>query len=539
MKKVFHKRSLSINLSAILLSSISLFAQETTKLNEVNIVDKIVSPYQNEVKTKLNRTGIDTKNTAKSIQVFNNHLIEDAQLKKIQDIIQLSSNTVYTGNTDGKSTNISMRGFSGTPLLIDGVKVINKLANIEVYDYEAVEIQKGPDSLQYGQSSPGGIVNLVKKKPLKDAYSEIEVEVSDNASFSPKVDLGGSLNKDESLYFRFISALTYDEGHTNSNTDTKRVFISPSVSYDINKNNKVTLLAEYTDEETPTNFGSNVNSKGELVAPIKNVTSHPDEEFNNKLKVVGFDFNSDYDTWNSKLKYRYIDHLRDYGNVYLPLMYNEATNTVMRFPAEQKQESSEHALQYTINKKFKIFGLTNNLSLGADYNKSYSKSLSRAEMTPYSIDLGNPTYEDNILPLDENAVIRDFSSDRTYVKSWGVFLQDNLNLSEKIALNLGLRYSESKPQNSQTSKATTPSLGLVYHLTPQTTFYSSYSKSFTPNNAKDINGKTLDPEYGKGYEFGIKQKLFNDKVDLTAAVFKIEKTNITIVLSCVKVLRCN
>ena len=528
MKKKFQKRNLSIGLSAILLTSISLCAQENTKLNEVNIIEKIASPYENEGKAKLNRSGIDISNTAKSIQVFNRNFIEDAHLQNIDDIIEMSSNTVYTGSTDGKSDNISMRGFSGVPILIDGINITNKLASPVLFNYDDIEIQKGPDSIQYGKSSPGGIVNLNKKRPTKDTLANIELEIKDNPSISPKIDLGGSLNENESIYYRFVSVFEHDEGYTNSNTNTQKIFLAPSLSYDINDENKLTFLAEYTDEKTPTNFGTNVDSNGQLVAPIKNVTSHPDEEFNKELKVLGFDFDGNYNTWSNNFKYRYISHERDYGYVYLPLMYNQSTNTVTRFPAEQKQKFSEHALQYTLNKEFNLFGLSNNISVGADYNKAYTESISRAEMTPYSIVLSNPSYEENINPLNENNTIRDMSSDKTYVKSWGTFFQNNINLTQKLILNAGLRYSESKPEKGQISSAVTPSFGLVYNLTPNTTFYTNYSESFIPNSKSDRNGKVLDPETGKGYEFGVKQKAFDNRLSLTAAVFKIEKENIAL-----------
>ncbi len=528
MKKKFLKRRTSLNICAILLINNTVFAQEITKLNEVNIIERTNSKYQNKEKTKLNRSGIDTQDIAKSIQIFSKDLIEDTQAQNIDEIIEMSSNTVYTGNTDGKSTNISMRGFSGVPILNDGLKVTNKIASPEIYNYEAIEIQKGPDSLQYGQSNPGGIVNLVKKKPSKEFLGNIELEIKDNPSYTSKLDIGGSLNKNESLYFRFISTLKNEESYTNSNTDTNKIFIAPSLAYDINDNHTLTLLAEYTDEKTPTNFGTNVNSMGDLVAPIENITSHPDEKFDKTEKMIGFDLDSEKNNWNSNLKYRYIEHVRDYGNVYLPLMFNQSTNTVTRFPAEQKQDFSEHALQYTLNKEFSISGLKNNISVGMDYNKAYSESISRAERTPLSINLSNPIYEQNIRPLDESNPILNMSSAKTYIKSWGIFLQDNINITDNLIVNTGLRYSESKPENGQKSDALTPSLGLVYHLNQNTTLYSSFSQSFTPNSGIDKTGKVLDPETGKGYELGIKQKLFNNKFNLTTAIFKIEKENIAL-----------
>ncbi|WP_419768171.1 TonB-dependent siderophore receptor [Arcobacter sp.] len=527
MKKKFLKRNLSIGLSSLLLTSELLLAQESTKLDEVNIIENSISNYQSEEKVKLNRTGIDIEDTAKSIQVFNQTLIQDASLRNIDDIIELSSNTVYTGDTDGKSTNISMRGFSGVPILIDGLKVTNKISNPEVFALEAVEIQKGPDSLQYGQSSPGGIVNLVKKKPSKETIANIELEMNDNPGFNPKVDIGGSLNEDKSLYFRLISTYEYDEGYTNSNTNINKIFIAPSLAYDVNDNNTFTFVSEYTKETTPTRFGSNVNSKGELVAPIENVASHPDEEYKRTQKVIGFNFDTIYDTWNSNFKYRYIKHVRDYGNVYLPLTYTEATNTVTRFPATQSNKYKEHALQYTLNKEFKILDMKNNLSMGADYNKAYSEGKSRSIRQAYNINLAHPVYEPSII-----SVTSDNSSGRlipdSYVKSWGTFLQDSINITDDLIFSAGVRYSESKPKDGKKTDAISPSFGIVYHVTDKTSLYTNYSKSFTPNSATDKSGNILDPEIGKGYEIGIKQKLFDDRLNLTAAIFKIEKENIAL-----------
>ncbi|NVJ52384.1 MAG: TonB-dependent receptor [Campylobacteraceae bacterium] len=529
MKKSLFQKHLSIALSTLLFASTGLLAEEVEKIDSVTIIGNESSNYLSKEKLSLNRTNIDIEDTAKSIQVFNEDFIQDAQIQGIEDIIKMSSNTVYTGDTDGKSTNISMRGFSGVPILIDGLKLTNKIAHPEVFNLQSVEIQKGPDSLQYGQSSPGGLVNLVTKKPVKESLAKIEFEVNDNPSFSPKLDIGGSINEDKSLYFRLISVLEHDKGWTNSNTDTNKIFIAPSISYDINDNNTFTFVSEYTKEKTPTGFGSNINSKGEFVASLEHVTSHPDEEYEKTQKILGFDLDSTFNSWNSNLRYRYTNFVRDYGDVYLPLFYNEARNEVTRFSADQRAEFEEHALQYSLNKEFTIFGKKNNLSFGADYNKAYSKGTSRIALSSmYNINLANPTYEDRIKSIDEYSSVRDMSSDKTYVKSWGMFLQDNINLTDNLIFNTGLRYSESKPQDGEKSDALTPSFGLVYKLTPQTSIYANYSESFTPNSKSDKSNNILDPEEGRGYELGIKQKLFNDNFNLTAALFSIEKVNIAL-----------
>ncbi|MCG3675729.1 TonB-dependent receptor [Aliarcobacter butzleri] len=526
MKNDFSKKNLSIKLCAILLTNTSLFAQETTILEEITVKESAYSKYQNEAKPELNRTQISKEDTAKSIQTFNKTFIEDAQLQNIEDIIEMSSNTVYTGDNHGRTNEISMRGFSGVPILLDGIRITNKLAHPEVYNIESVEILKGPDSLQYGQSSPGGLVNLVTKKPTKESLAKIELEVNDNPSYSPKIDLGGAINEDKSLYFRLTSVLKYDEGWTNSNTDTNKIFVAPSLSYDINNNNVITFVTEYTNEKTPSSFGTYVNSKGELVASIKNMSSHPDEEFEKTQKIAGFDIDSVYDTWNSNFKYRYIDYEGENENVAFPFMYQEATGNLLRFFAIQNQKNQEHALQYTLNKETDIFGLKNKFSLGADYNKAYSETIMFADMTTfYPMYLANPNYE-SLTSLKDHPNAIDMSTPKTSVESYGIFLQDHINLTDKLIFSAGIRYDEVKPKDSQKSDATTPQFGFVYHLTPETILFTNYSQSFTPTSRQDKAGNILDPEKGKGYEVGIKQKLFDDRFDLTTALFKIEKENV-------------
>lgn len=529
MKNDFSKKNLSIKLCAILLSSSALFAQEeqnTTLLETITVNGTSNSNYQSDEKANLNRTKISKEDMAKSIQTFNQNFIEDAQLQNIDDVITMSSNTIYTGSSHGRTNQISMRGFSGVPILLDGMKITNKIARPEIFAYESIEILKGPDSLQYGESSPGGLVNLVKKKPTKNSLAQVELEANDNPSYIPKIDLGGALNNDKSLYFRLTSLLKYDEGWTNSNTDTNKIFVAPSLAYDINDNNTITFVTEYTDQTEPSDFGTYVNNKGKLIAPIKNMISHPDEEFEKTQKIAGFDLDSVFDTWNSNLKYRYIDYKGVNGDVHMPQRYNQVTNIVTRAYTYQKQEFQEHALQETINKEFDLFGKKNNLSIGADYNKAYSKTtMFYLPTVPYNINLSHPIYE-HLTSLSDHPNAMNMTTPKTNVESWGTFIQDNINLTDDLIFSAGVRYSESKPQNGQRTDATTPSFGLVYHLSSQTSLYTNYSESFTPNSAMDKNGKILDPETGKGYEVGIKQKLFDDRFDLTTALFKIEKENV-------------
>ncbi|MFA5704171.1 MAG: TonB-dependent receptor [Advenella sp.] len=529
-KNIINK--LSIGLCALLLSNSVSSAKETKEiinLQELSVLSEKQSDYKTQNTPSLLRNNLKLKDSAKSIQIFNENLIDEAKLQNIEDIIKMSSNTIYMGDNHGRSTEVSMRGFSGVPILFDNLRITNKLAHPEVYNLSSVEVIKGPDSLEYGQSSPGGLVNLVTKKPTKESIAKIDFDVTDNPSYSPKLDIGGSLNEDKSLYFRLVSLLKYDEGWTNSNTNINKIFIAPSISYDFNDNHTLTIMAEYTDETTPSSFGTYVNNNGKLVTDISYVLSNPDEKFKKTQKIAGFDFDSVFNTWDSNFKYRYIDYVGDNGDVHISsLGYNKATDTVSRFYAKQKQEFQEHALQYTLNKEVDIFSLKNRFTVGADYNKAYSKLDFFTQRPPfYPLNVSNPHYE-NLTSLKDHPGAMDMSSPKTNIESYGIFIQDNINLTDDLIFSAGVRYSSSKPKDSQKSNATTPSFGLVYHLTPQTTFFTNYSESFTPATNQDKDGNILDPEKGKGAELGIKQELFDNQLNLTASIFKIEKENVAI-----------
>lgn len=529
MKSDFFKSKLSIKLCAILLINQSLFAKDTTRLDEVVISEKAYSKYQNEAKPELNRTLTSKEDTAKAIQTFNKTFIEDAMLQNIENVIEKASNTVYNGDNHGRTNDISIRGFSEVPILFDGVRITNKLAHPEVYNFDMIEVLKGPDSLQYGQSSPGGLVNLVTKKPSKDALARIDLDISNNPSYNPKIDLSGAITSDKSLYFRLVSSFKYDKGWTNSNTNINKVFVAPSLSYDINDNNLITFISEYTNEKTPSSFGTYVNSKGKLVAPIKNMTSHPDEKFKKTQKLLGFDIDNIYDTWNSNFKYRYIDYKGENENVAFPFMYEESTAKLLRFFAIQNQDTQEHILQYTLNKETKLFGAKNKFTLGADYNKAYFETIMFGDMTKfYPIYLTNPNYE-ALTSLKDHPNAINMSRPKTSLESYGIFMQDNINIRDNLIFSAGIRYDEVKPKDGQKSVATTPQLALVYHLNPKTTFFTNYSESFTPASRQDRKGKILDPEKGKAYEIGVKQKLFEDRFDLNASIFKIQKENVATV----------
>lgn len=546
MKTFSLSKKLSISLCTILLASSPLLAnskqtnkEKTKELDSVTIIEKTISQYQTTGKIDINRSGIELEDSAKSIQVYNEDFISDYQPQSLTDIVTMSSNVAYAGDSHGRNNNYIIRGFSGAPTLRDGFNITNAITNSEIFNFEKVEILKGPDSLQYGEANPGGLINIVKKKPTKENIKKVEFEATSNdPSFKPKIDLGGSLNNDGSLRYRLVTTYTHKEDARDFNVDTKKLFIAPSIAYDINDNNTITFITEYLDDKSPADFGTFIKNNGKPLTNRDTITTHPDAEFEKKQKLAGFDFESNYDTWNSTFRYRYIDLERINDSVYAPYVTRGNPNTITRNFSTQDFDSSEHLAQYTINKEFYLGDLKNRLSLGFDAKKSKTENSGYYDTSiSYILDPKNVNYGGALTHLSDHPNAFKYVDSKNETKNYGGFIQDSINLTDDLILSLGFRYQKVKMENenilkdtknSYTDSATTPQIGLVYKLSHQTTFFTNYSESFNPQNSSyvDKNGNLLDPEEGKGYEIGLRQKLFNDNFTLTTSLFKIQKENV-------------
>ena len=75
-----------------------------------------------------------------------------------------------------------------------------------------------------------------------------------------------------------------------------------------------------------------------------------------------------------------------------------------------------------------------------------------------------------------------------------------------------------------------PYAGLVYDLNDTWSLYGSYTKIFNPQayGVKDSSGKPLEPQQGTGYEVGVKGSFYDDKLNASLALFKLEQDNLAV-----------
>ncbi len=538
---VVNKLKLAFALYLVCLSLPNL-AEEERIIEEVEVFGE-----QTVKDTSIGRNLLDVGEMGRSVQIIDAQLIEEIKPVAIEDILSLSSNLSYLGDNDGRENTFVLRGFQEPPVLRDGFRVesFGGITDPELYNIERIEVLKGPDSILYGESNPGGLINLRLKRPLSEDHAEFAIEAGSNPSVSPRFDIGGGLGDAQSTRYRLVGLYSQDEGWRDFDNDNKRVFLAPSLSWAVSDNTLFTVIAELTEDDFQADFGTAINLQGELIAPPEQVNNHPLDTVERHSRSAGFDLSHEFnERWQADTRFRVIDSGFDYSALLLPFGLDQESLQYFRVPAQQGQDNEEIALQLNLNGDFTIVELRNRLSVGVDYRESTTENSTRFPdlsdpnapdfLQPAFLDWQNPDY--SRLPTDESLI--PFASGfytNEDITRLGLFLQNHLNFTEQFMLSLGARFDdvERDPLSGSSSSAqdydnTSAQLGLRYDINDATSLFANYSESFSPNFELDKNNNVLDPETGDGYEIGIKGSVLGGQLAYSVAAFDIEKTNVSI-----------
>lgn len=148
----------------------------------------------------------------------------------------------------------------------------------------------------------------------------------------------------------------------------------------------------------------------------------------------------------------------------------------------------------------------------------------------YVIDIFEPVYGQ--FPLPDVSPLTDRLETRSAV---GAYLQDQITLTEKLQVRLGLRFDDFEQEIETRASGTTaqqsdsrvsPQAGIVYTYNDRLTLYGAYGQGFRVLSGADFAGNPFDPNTTTSYEAGVKIRLAGGALTGTGAVFRIEQENI-------------
>ncbi|MHC5747848.1 MAG: TonB-dependent receptor plug domain-containing protein, partial [Nostoc sp.] len=187
--------------------------QEEPAAQQDEPIELLVTGEQDGYRVRDSSTGTRTdtplRDIPQSIQVIPQEVLRDQQATRVEDALKNVPGVTQLGGIYGSQSNFTIRGFradSGNILrdgLFDGTaSVTGQAVSSELFNIERVEVLKGPASVLYGSASPGGTINLVTKKPLRDPFYRVDATIGNYAFYSGGVDLSGPLNDSKSALYR-------------------------------------------------------------------------------------------------------------------------------------------------------------------------------------------------------------------------------------------------------------------------------------------------------------------------------------------------
>ncbi len=497
---------------------------------------------------KASVTGTSTPilDTPFSVQVIPQQIIRDQQVTQIKDAVGNVSGVTYAGNVSGRSGNtFSIRGFSGAPVLLDGFRRSGSAGeadtqpNFEVANLEQIEVLKGPASILYGAIEPGGLINLVSKQPLATPFYEVELQAGSRGFIRPRFDLSGPLSDDGKVLYRLNGLFQSFNGISNFIEPDRKYFIAPTIAWKISDQTDFKIALDYSDINRPSNFALPVIGKSVANVPRDRIIGEPSDSVASQALNIGYSLEHRFDAnWKLRNAFRYTSAQYDFSVVLLPLNFDEATSTVFRVPGTQNSQKRNYTFQTNVTGEFATGDVKHTMLAGLDYVYQNSRLSTAINFDFQPLDLFNPTY--GFAKPSKDSLLG-FGGNTTTSNSFGFYLQDQVSIFENLKLLAGFRYdtfsqktinipgaSTLDGESTLDANAFTPRLGLLYKLTDAISLYGSYSQSFTPNSGTTSTGKPLDPQRGRGYEFGVKADLLANKLFATLAYFDITKQNVPV-----------
>lgn len=506
-------------------------------------IELVVTGEQDGYRVTNTTTGTKTdtplRDIPQSIQVVPQEILRDQQVTRIEDAVRNVPGVNQSFNF-GPLTAFTIRGFdvTATNLLRDGLLDPVAGESTELSSIERVEVLKGPASVLFGLGNPGGSINLISKRPLSEPFYAIDATVGTYSYYRSSIDLSGPLDDSKTALYRLNVAYRNSDSFVDF-FNGESLNISPVISVAIGERTNLILEAEYI--KTRDSYASGVPVIGSILSnPIGEVSRNrnfgePSDEIEQTITRLGYQLEHKFnDNWSLRNAFRLVS--RDYSDkLTLPGRLDEDNQTFNRVDREYELENTNYALTANVVGKFSTGSIQHQLLFGVDFNSLENLSPIYAEREANPINIFDPVYGQAKIP---GAAIVFESSDRSLTNSWGIYVQDQVTLSEGLKLLLGVRFDTfdrkytdfiNNTESSASDSAFSPRFGIVYQPIPAISLYASYTSSFTPPNGTFFSGvdSSLQPERGNQYEIGVKADL-NDRLSATLAFYDLTRTNVLV-----------
>lgn len=546
---------LSLISTALLTSfSISTFAgtkqavdTNTETLEQINVQDTGIKQngYQTTGTSVVSKAEVPVFDTPNTVNILSTKLLEDRKPESLIDALYNVSGVSQANTLGGMFDSIQKRGFGGNrdnSIMRNGLQA-GPAKNFSATT-ETVEVLKGPASVLYGIQDPGGVVNIITKKPQQTPRYVVGGTLGNHSLWGTQLDFTGGLGN--GFAYRFI----YDKqekDYWRNFGKVKNTTYAPSLSWE-NDKTKVLLSYEHKDILEPFDRGTNLFTATNALPdiPVSRRLDEPNNETTAKTDNIDFKIEHKLsDGWKLNAGYSYARYKYFYDQARITNV-NVKTRTARRAIEQQQGDQRVHSGTLNIVGEFGIGDIANRFVAGIDAMRNirdlgpiYNQGIMNSD-----INIDHPNYTS---PVAEHKNGNGNAYQYNYLKTVGVYIQDTAYFTDNFIMTGGLRYeyfdqfagrhclnaANCKKGQNLTKTGNTDQhdgkllyqLGAVYKFTPHIATFANYSESFRPQMsvATPVSGD-LKPEQGKSFEIGAKYE--NSGFNTTLALFNISKRNV-------------
>jgi len=443
-----------------------------------------------------------------------------------------------TGN-DTRVDFLRFRGFNddGNAVFRDGLQLRSTGFGQffpEMYGVQRVEVARGPASSLFGLANPGGVVNLVTKRPPREAFGEVALEYGSFDHGEARVDVGGPLGEGDAFSAR-LTGLVRNSSTQVDFVDDDRRFVAPAFTWRPGDDTTLTVLLQYQEDDTgstnqflPAQGTVQPNPNGEI--DTNTFTGEPAfDDFDRETYSLAYLLEHRIDdTWTFRQNARFnrldVDSEQIFGGG-----LQADLRTLNRFSFTADAETDGITLDTQAEADLGAGLVRHRLLIGLDYqDHDFEETQGFGVADP--IDIFNPVYG---APIPNTPT---FLDTRTEQEQLGLYVQDQVTIAEDWVVTLGGRQDEVDTRTTdRLADSVTDSsdsefsgrAGLVRHTAIGLSPYIGYAESFLPTSGTDVAGNAFEPTTGEQTEIGLRYSPPGRNIRVTLAAFDLVRENVT------------
>ncbi|MDP2212329.1 TonB-dependent siderophore receptor [Phenylobacterium sp.] len=523
-------------LSAAFVAMASAVQAQDTAVSEVVVTGRAQQLYRTQ-EVQAGRLPTPPLESSQAIQVINAELIADQGARDAQDLYRNISGVSFFSYAG-----VTARGFRQEEIFFDGLRG-DPYAGFSVpqlFNVERVEFLKGPAGMLYGPGAPGGLFNYVTKKAEDEFSARVAGVIGTEARYGGSVEVSGGLPI-EGVAGR-LGAFYEEQNTARVNARSEVLILDGGLKIDLPLG-ELNLQATHYDQNLPGNRlrGVPVDNLGKFLTDRRWNHNEPNDFLRLEANVYQASWSAEPTerlSLNAAVRYSEGLETQKYHEPFglLDTDGDGVIDASRRQYRDQIRDQSNWSLGGSLVWGFDLAGVESRLLAGADWftnelvfdGRSINGAVRVTPTAPAPLSLFAPVF--GVTPA-ANYVLPVYSRSVTETERAGGYLLYEATLGPLIG-TVGARYDRFEDVSGATSfedDALTWRAGLVYRVRPDVSVYGQWAQSFEPQGVGSqtpLAGGPFEPTEGEMFEAGVKTELMGGRVQSSAAIYHITRTNI-------------